>query len=83
MRKKDVQLYEKRGEKIIRGLFEVLTDPTYNKGGILLPPAIRSLKDSRERLVVDYISGMMDSYAAKEYEKYFGPGSLDRIYPLA
>ena len=83
LRKKDVQLYEKRGEKIIRGLFEVLTDKNYNKGGILLPPAIRSLKDSRERLVVDYISGMMDSYAAKEYEKYFGPGSLDRIYPLA
>jgi dGTPase len=49
----------------------------------LLPPAIRSVKDSRERLVADYISGMMDSYAAREYEKYFGPGSLDRIYPLA
>jgi dGTPase len=81
LRKKDVQLYEKRGEKIIRGLFEVLTDQQYNKDNILLPPELRCLKDSRERLVIDYIAGMMDSYAAQEYERYFGPGSLERIYP--
>jgi len=80
LRKKDVQLYEKRGEKIIRGLFEVLTDQQYNKDNILLPPELRCLTDSRERLVIDYIAGMMDSYAAQEYEKYFGKGSLDAIY---
>ncbi|NVE01683.1 dGTP triphosphohydrolase [Massilia sp. BJB1822] len=80
LRKKDVQLYEKRGEKIIRGLFEVLSDKQYNKDNILLPPELRCLKDSRERLVIDYISGMMDSNAAQEYEKYFGEGSLDAIY---
>jgi dGTPase len=80
LRKKDVQLYEKRGEKIIRGLFEVLTDKQYNKDNILLPPELRCLSDTRERLVVDYIAGMMDSYAAQEYEKYFGPNSLDAIY---
>jgi dGTPase len=45
-----------------------------------LPPEIRCLKDSRERLVIDYIAGMMDSVAAQEYEKYFGKGSLDNIY---
>jgi dGTPase len=75
-----VQLYEKRGEKVIRGLFEVLSDKQYNRNGILLPPEIRCLKDSRERLVIDYIAGMMDSFAAQEYEKYFGKGSLDTIY---
>ncbi|SFU86426.1 dGTP triphosphohydrolase [Pseudoduganella namucuonensis] len=80
LRKKDVQLYEKRGEKIIRGLFEVLTDRQYNRDNILLPPELRCLKDSRERLVIDYIAGMMDSFAAQEYEKYFGQGSLDAIY---
>ena len=80
LRKKDVQLYEKRGEKIIRGLFEVLSDKQYNRNGILLPPEIRCLKDTRERLVIDYIAGMMDSFAALEYEKYFGKGSLDVIY---
>ncbi|HAS2708669.1 TPA: hypothetical protein I6W93_003641, partial [Vibrio cholerae] len=31
-------------------------------------------------LVTDYISGMMDSYAAQEYEKYFGKGSADKLY---
>lgn len=80
LRKKDVQLYEKRGEKIIRGLFEVLTDRSYNRDNVLLPPELRCLTDSRERLVIDYIAGMMDSTAALEYEKYFGKGSLDRIY---
>lgn len=80
LRKKDVQLYEKRGEKIIRGLYEVLTDKNYNKKNILLPAELRLVKDKQERLVVDYIAGMMDSFAAQEYEKYFGKGSLDRIY---
>lgn len=80
LRKKDVQLYEKRGEKIIRGLFEVLSDKNYNKNNILLPAELRHLSDPPERLVCDYISGMMDSFAAQEYEKYFGKSSLDAIY---
>jgi dGTPase len=80
LRKKDVQLYEKRGEKIIKGLYEVLTDKKYNKGNILLPAELRLIKDPQERLVIDYIAGMMDSYAAQEYERYFGKGSLDKIY---
>ena len=80
LRKKDVQLYEKRGEKIIRGLFEVLSDTSYNKGNRLLPPELRSLDAPQERVVSDYIAGMMDNYAASEYEKYFGVGSLENIY---
>ncbi|MGR2740210.1 dGTP triphosphohydrolase [Billgrantia sp. Q4P2] len=80
LRKKDVQLYERRGEKIIRGLFEVYSDGKYNKGNILLPAELRSLDDCKARLVTDYISGMMDSYAAQEYEKYFGKGSADKLY---
>jgi predicted deoxyguanosinetriphosphate triphosphohydrolase len=80
LRKKDVQLYERRGEQIIRGLFEVYSDEKYNKDNMLLPAELRSLKDSKARLVTDYISGMMDSYAAQEYEKYFGKGSADKFY---
>lgn len=80
LRKKDIQLYERRGENIIRGLFEVYTDEKYNKDNILLPPELRTIKDCKERLVTDYISGMMDSYAAQEYEKYFGIGSADKYY---
>jgi len=80
LRKKDIQLYERRGEQIIRGLFEVYSDKKYNKDNILLPPELRSINDCRTRLVTDYISGMMDSYAAQEYEKYFGKGSADKFY---
>lgn len=80
LRKKDVQLYEKRGEKIIRGLFEVYNDNSYNKSNMLLPPEIRNLKYPKERLVTDYIAGMMDSYAAQEYEKYHGKGSSNILY---
>ena len=80
LRKKDIQLYERRGEQIIRGLFKVYSDEQYNKNNILLPPELRSINDCKIRLVTDYISGMMDSYAASEYEKYFGKGSADKFY---
>lgn len=80
LRKKDIQLYERRGEKIIRGLFEVYSDEKYNKDNILLPAELRAIHDCRGRIVTDYISGMMDSYAAQEYEKYFGKGSTENLY---
>jgi dGTPase len=80
LRKKDIQLYEKKGERIIKGLYDVYTDESFNKDMILLPAELRNLKDSSERLVIDYISGMMDNYAIQEYEKYFGKGSSNIIY---
>ncbi len=80
LRKKDIQLYEKRGEKIIRGLFQVYNDEKYNKNNILLPPELRTSHDCKVRIVTDYISGMMDSFAAQEYEKYFGKGSAENLY---
>lgn len=80
LRKKDVQLYEKVGGKVINGLFEVYIDKKFNKNNILLPPELRSLKEPNQRLVTDYISGMMDVFAIQEYEKYFGKGSADKIY---
>ncbi|MFM8332702.1 MAG: hypothetical protein ACKN9T_13520 [Candidatus Methylumidiphilus sp.] len=52
LRKKDVQQYEKRGEKIIRGLFEVYSDTQYNKRNSLLPPELRSLECQSPRNVV-------------------------------
>lgn len=80
LRKKDVQLYEKRGERVIRGLFEVYSDEKYNRGNRLLPPELRSLSACKDRLVTDYIAGMMDLYSIQEYERYFGKGSLDGYY---
>ncbi|MBL4764406.1 MAG: deoxyguanosinetriphosphate triphosphohydrolase, partial [Colwellia sp.] len=80
LRKKDVQLYEKKGEMVIKGLFEVYLDDSFNKGNILLPPELRNIDEPKKRLVTDYISGMMDNYAIQEYEKYFGPGSSEKIF---
>jgi dGTPase len=82
LRKSTVQLYEKMGEKVIRGLFQVYTDEGYNKDLMLLSAEYRKFKDECGRLrnVTDFISGMMDSFAMKEYEKFFGTGSLERQY---
>ena len=80
LRKKDVQHYEKKGEKIIRGLYEVYTDTKYNKNNILLPAEYRKRDDKQERLVIDYISGMMDSFAEQEYIKYFGKSDIEKLY---
>lgn len=86
LRKKDVQLYEKQGERIIQGLFEVYEDSNFNKNLLLLPPELRAIaKDTndelvRKRVVIDYIAGMMDSFAVQEYKRYFGSSSLDMIY---
>ena len=80
LRKKDIQLYEKKGEKVIRGLFEVYSDEVYNKDNILLPAELRTIKCDKGRIVTDYISGMMDSFAVQEYEKYFGKDSAENLY---
>lgn len=84
MRKRDIKLYEMRGEKIIRGLFEVLCDEKFNPDYALLPPELRALhkKYPRPRLVTDYIAGMMDAFAAQEYERFFGAHSLQSLWPL-
>ena len=82
LRKPSIRLYEKKGEKVIRGLFEVYTDESYNEDLILLPPEYRHYTNDleRKRNIIDFISGMMDSYAVQEYERYFGQGSLERLY---
>jgi len=80
LRKKEIQQYEKKGEKIITGLYEVYTDTTYNKDNILLPAEFRDKSENQQRIVIDYLSGMMDDYAEKEYIRYFGKSSIDSIY---
>jgi predicted deoxyguanosinetriphosphate triphosphohydrolase len=84
LRKTEVQLYEKMGEKVLIGLLEVYNDKNYNKDLILLPAELRALdngnKCQQERLIIDYISGMMDTFAIKQYEKFFGKAALERHY---
>ena len=76
-----VYSYEQNGNMLLKRLAELyITTPMY------LPPEYRAkelmaqyndLTNENEeklqkRLVCDYISGMMDSYAISTYEKYFG-----------
>ena len=78
-RNPDIYRYELMGEKVLRGLYEVYTDTSLNKDLKLLPAEYRGDK-SRERTVIDYIAGMMDSYAISQYKIYYGKNDLDNIY---
>lgn len=82
LRKQNIQIYEKMGEKIIQGLFKVYSDQEFNKDGLLLPAEYRNMTDecTLKRSIVDYISGMMDAFSIKEYKKYYGPSSLEILY---
>ena len=82
LRKPSIQLYEKRGEKIIEGLFKVYDDQNFNNDLKLLPPEYRDLESdcTRKRSILDYISGMMDSFAVAEYIKYYGENDLNKMY---
>lgn len=35
--------------------------------------------ENRKRVVCDYISGMMDSYAIKKYKEYFGEINFNHL----
>lgn len=75
----EVYSYEQKGNEIIEYLFHLFLDsPNY------LPPEYRAeevinqykLEDDKtilqKRLVADYVSGMMDSYAISTYTKFSG-----------
>ncbi len=85
LRKRNIQLYEKLGDKVIKGLFNVYSDKSFNKDGLLLPVEYRNIETENafQRSIVDYISGMMDAFAINEYKKYYGSGSLDSLYQAA
>lgn len=72
-----VYTYEKKGSKILKTLVQF-----YREKPDFLPPEYRKknyrLKDNedeeiiQERLICDFVSGMMDSYAINCYEKITG-----------
>lgn len=86
-RSNHVYLYETRGEIVLKSLYLVYTDIQANQDGKLMPPDFRTKKSYKEvkddseqfslylkdlsRNAIDYIAGMMDTYAIEEYEKYF------------
>ncbi|MCK4966932.1 deoxyguanosinetriphosphate triphosphohydrolase, partial [bacterium] len=62
-----VQSMGKQSEKIVKTLFD-----TYNKNINLIPERFRMRvnKESKERVICDYIAGMTDRFAIQEFEKY-------------
>ena len=81
MRRPSVQFYEKRGGKVLKELYEVYLDESFNKKMQLLPAEYRiyTSEDERRRNIVDFISGMMDQFALQEHSKYYGINALDKI----
>lgn len=76
MRKRNILTYEHMGNAIISDLFSFYTT---GKNYKFLSPELRfslpseedlSFKDYRERAVIDYISGMMDTFAIKEWQTH-------------
>lgn len=68
----EIILYEERGEVVIKKLYSLYSDKNRNPDGILLPPDFRpsDIKELPQR-AIDYIAGMMDTYAIKKYEELF------------
>jgi dGTPase len=71
--------YELKGKIVLKGLFEMYMDNSFNCDLVLLPAEWRHLED-KERTIVDYIGGMMDEFAIHQYKKYYGQNSLDQLY---
>lgn len=68
-----ITLYEHKGKVVVENLFKMFTDKAYNVNWNLLPPDYRPDNDGEiYRCVVDYIAGMMDTFAFSVYEKHFG-----------
>lgn len=80
----NIMLYEKVGTKILTKLFELFMNDEYNEDGMLMPVEYRwNTEDSKEtkaRKVLDYISGMMDTYAIEVYMKHFGEDPFNVKY---
>ena len=79
-RRPHVALYEKRGEIVIKTLFNIYADIKKNPNFMLLPPDYRPKKNEQEKYIdsdiarccIDYIGGMMDTFAIAEFERLTG-----------
>lgn len=83
----NIMLYERVGTKVLTKLFELFMNDEYNKDGMLMPVEyrwnsedIKDIKDIKARKVLDYISGMMDTYAIEVYMKHFGEDPFNVKY---
>lgn len=66
----NVAQYEAHGEIVLKSLYDIFTDKTLNGKGMLLPPDYRPHGDyTLEDGSVDYLAGMMDTFAISQYEE--------------
>ena len=65
---------EFKSEMCLTSLFNAFTS-----NSALLPESVQreGSRDSLQRRICDYISGMTDRYAISEYEKLYSPGKKD------
>lgn len=73
-RDEDIALYEKRGAIVIESLFNGFTNSKVNDKGKLLPPDYRNPGNANYNVQgsIDFIAGMMDTFAIEKYEQLFG-----------
>lgn len=80
----NIMLYERVGTKVLTRLFELFMNEEYNEDGMLMPVEYRwgnhTSKKEKTRKVLDYISGMMDTYAIEVYIKHFGEDPFNVKY---
>lgn len=80
----NIMLYERVGTKVLTKLFELFMNDEYNEDGMLMPVEYRwdnhTSKKEKTRKVLDYISGMMDTYAVEVYIKHFGEDPFNVKY---
>ena len=75
-RDSQVATYEKKGEVVIKTLFNIYADKNINQEYMLLPPDYRPNNTNNVQEIaqccIDYIAGMMDTYAIAEYTRLTG-----------
>lgn len=75
-RDSNISLYEKRGEIVLKSLYKIFSDDKINENGKLLPPDYRPREDySLQMGTIDYLAGMMDTFAISRYEELCGISS--------
>ena len=76
IRKSSIAIYEAKGEIVIKKLFNIYSNKKISKKYYLLPldyrPDENAPKEVVARKVIDYIAGMMDTFAISEYERLTG-----------
>lgn len=75
-RNSSIALYELKGEIVIKSLFNIYVNKDVNKKYLLLPPDYRpeekAAVEQVARCAIDYIAGMMDTFAISEFERLTG-----------